>query len=63
MALDATHVYWTSFGNGTVNRAPKAGGEVVVLANGQNQPYDVTVDATHVYWTTLAGGTVMRVPK
>lgn len=62
LALDATHVYWTN-ADGTVQRAPKSGGVVEIVADGQDAPGAIAVDATHVFWANEASGRVMRAPK
>ena len=53
-------VYWTEIGisarDGLVLRAPKAGGEVVLLARRQTLPSELVVDGQHVWWAT-GGGT------
>lgn len=68
VALDETYVYWTSAGtpgqiDGTVSRAPKAGGTSVVLASGLDSPWILALDTSHAYWTSFEQGSVMRVPK
>jgi hypothetical protein len=50
-------------GQGTINKAPLAGGAVTVLAHGQLTPIKLAVDATHVYWTNLDGDTVVKIAK
>jgi sugar lactone lactonase YvrE len=72
LAVDATYVYWVDYGDtntGSVNKVPIGGTntQVVALATGENEPYDIVVDAegAYVYWTThadrLSGGSVRRV--
>ncbi len=67
VALDAEFVYWTNYGtsdtDGSVAKAPLAGGDVIVLAAAQNKPYQIAVDEAFVYWTTLDGKTIMKAPK
>ncbi len=68
ITLDATSVYWTNRGDGTVVSLPKAGGTPTILATGQNNPGAIVVDATNVYWINegdpnLADGAVMRLTK
>ena len=64
IAVDATSVYWTNDGSGTVMKMPIGGGTPTTLASGQNAPRYITVDATSVYWTNYSGGTVMKLtPK
>lgn len=64
LAVDATHVYWTTW-DGFVKRAPKGGiGGAEPLAASQPAPESIYVDERHVYWTNFTmGGDVRRVPK
>lgn len=48
IALDATHVYWVSWGHGPIWRAPKTGGDAELVFNRGGA---ITVDATSIYWT------------
>jgi hypothetical protein len=72
LAVDATYVYWVDYGDtntGSVNKVPIGGNntQVLPLATGENEPYDIVVDAegAYVYWTThadrLSGGSVRRI--
>jgi hypothetical protein len=65
IAVDATSVYWTTYGGGTVMKLPLGGGTPVTLASGQSSPTRIAVDATSVYWTNYVnpGGAVMKVAK
>lgn len=61
MALDDTHVYWTSLsGARSVKRRAKAGGTVEILASSPLDPQALAVDDRAVYWTTVNGREVMR---
>jgi hypothetical protein len=75
LAVDQTHVYWArTFDNsfdlrdgpgipGAILRVPKDGGEVEVLADGQNGPQSVIVEGEYVYWINYASGNIRRVRK
>jgi streptogramin lyase len=65
LAVDATSVYWTNNGGGTVMKVPTGGGTApTTLASGQSNPSGIAVDATSVYWTNANGNTVMKLtPK
>jgi hypothetical protein len=61
LSLHGDFVYFTDQAAGTVNRVPKGGGEIEVLANLQDEPYDVVANDTQVFWTTFVeGGSVWR---
>ena len=60
MALDETHVYWTTQRGGEVIRALKDGTDTEVLASEQGNPDGITVDGTHAYWTSRDDQQVMR---
>ncbi len=49
VTVDATTVFWTTY-NGTVMKAPKAGGAPVKIAQNQDRPGAIVVDASNVYW-------------
>ena len=70
LAVDATHVYWTSDDDGAdgsgsplarIMRAPKGGGPKEVLAEKQAAAYGVAIDDGFVYWTTTSA--IERIPK
>lgn len=71
LALDASAVYWTTFGNGTTEgsivKVSKLGDTPVTLADHQSVPLGIAVDDTQVYWANYdAGGpngALMSVPK
>ena len=68
ITADATHLYFTSDEENTVARVPLAGGDVTVLATGQDNPTGIAVDDEAVYWTNRAlgvpgGGSIMKVAK
>jgi hypothetical protein len=68
LAVDATNVYWTNFGNasvGAVMQASHAGTNVVPLATAQFDACGLQVDSLNVYWSAVGlcgssdGGPVM----
>jgi hypothetical protein len=63
IAVDATSVYWTDLGNGTINKAPIGGGTKTVLATDQGQPINVVVDSTYAYWTDLMNNRIVKIAK
>jgi hypothetical protein len=63
IAIDAAHVYWASRGDGTIHKAPLAGGADTVLAAGQLTPENVVVDSEYVYWTDPKADRIVRVAK
>lgn len=68
IAVDGSFVYWTEPANGSVRRAPKAGGQSTVIASGQDKPTSIAVLGTFVYWgnvgsTGTTGGSIRRTPQ
>jgi sugar lactone lactonase YvrE len=65
IAIDATHVYWTSYtNNGRVARVPIGGGTLQAVSDPEDFPASVTIDATYAYWTSIsAQGQVRKAPK
>jgi hypothetical protein len=54
--LDSTHVFWTTYGGGTVMRVPKDGsGAAETLAGGLSAPSQIATDGTNVYWLDVEG--------
>lgn len=62
LAVDATHVYWTSQNLGTVSKVSVNGGTPTTLATGISSPAGVAVDSTSVYWVAGSGGNVYKAP-
>jgi hypothetical protein len=60
------YVYWTTDGpmpnDGSIRRAPSAGGAFAVLASALAEPRDLVVDtaAAKVYWTESSAGRIRR---
>jgi hypothetical protein len=73
IAVDDTSVYWVVYGvdpcdlpGCTLDRIPKGGGAVEVMATGIKEATGLVVDATHVYvaaYSAGGGDGVRRVPK
>lgn len=72
VAVDDAYVYWTNEGANTVARAPKTGGDAVVIAHDQPEPHRILVDPTNVIWhnanltnrqTTDAGTEVFEIGR
>lgn len=68
IALEGPHVYWTSFTNDTIKRAPRGGGAVEPFA-ATFHPIGLGFDGTYAYWSAgmlwrraKAGGAVEMVP-
>ena len=53
LAIDATRLYWTDPGSGTIWRAGLDGSAPLVLAVGQAVPIGIAVDDQYVYWVNI----------
>jgi hypothetical protein len=60
--VDATNVYWTARGAGTVYQAPIGGGAAITLASGQADPTGIVVDGPNVYFLDNFTPALFRVP-
>jgi sugar lactone lactonase YvrE len=58
LAMNATHLFWTNAGDGTIASVRKAGGEVRTIARDQRMPLAIAADADAVAWTCLGDGSV-----
>jgi hypothetical protein len=63
VALDSTWVYWTSRGDGLLERVRRDGTDRQVLIGGLVQPGAVALDASFVYVTSSGDGRVLRVAR
>lgn len=67
LAADATHLYWTNRGslssNGSIRRAPLAGGAVETVLSGLGYPLGLALDAHFIYWANAGTGHVLRLAK
>jgi hypothetical protein len=75
LATDASSIYWCSAGtptlsyqDGSIMKAPLAGGTAVALASNQAIPHGIAVEDEHVYWVNhgsvgynSTSGSVMKV--
>jgi hypothetical protein len=55
--LEATagHIYWPVYFGGKILRAPRAGGEIEIVADGLTNPNDILVVGNTLYWTDRTG--------
>lgn len=69
IAVDATHVYWTSRSRGEVWRLPKdGGGELKMVASGQRSPGAIVTGPDAIYWVNegergATNGAVVRLAR
>jgi hypothetical protein len=61
IAVDATNIYWVTYGDGTVMRSPLAGGPPVQVASQQFSPEAIALDDVCVYWTTA--DSILKIAK
>ena len=52
VAVDPSHLYWASNGDGTVNQANLDGSSPHAIVTGQNNLSGVASDASHLYWVS-----------
>jgi sugar lactone lactonase YvrE len=62
VAVDNSYVYWSDNYSKTINRVPKNGGAVSVVASGLSNPLDLVVDEKSVYWVDIGDALVMMSP-
>jgi hypothetical protein len=53
VVLDATDVYWSDYGNGTISRRSKLRGPVKMLASGEESASRMALDDRRVYWSSF----------
>lgn len=65
IAVDATHVYWFSLGDGSLQRCEVAGcnDAPAMLVSGQNRPFGPALGDDAIYWTEYLSGTVKGLAK
>lgn len=66
LALDATHVYYSTYGEpGSIRREALAGGDELVIAAGEVRAHDIAVTDEYVLWSLLdiAPGRLAKAPK
>lgn len=62
IAVDSTHVYYTSWSAGKVMKVPIGGGTPTTIATGLSTPAGIAVDSTSVYWVAYNAGNVYKAP-
>jgi hypothetical protein len=62
LAVDDTHVYFSEYESGSVNRVSKQGGQVTTLSSGEIGAYALIVREDRVYWTNPPSQAVLSVP-
>lgn len=69
IAKDNTHIYWTDYDSGTINKFDLDTGSVATLAEIQEKPSILTIDENSVYWICDGNiyypplGSVKKAPK
>lgn len=63
IALNGASLYWTNYGDGSVEKVATTGGVKTTIATGQLNPGFMAVDTTSVYWTEPGGGTIKKANK
>jgi hypothetical protein len=66
IAVNSTHIYFTTRNASTVSRISRSGGSVELLATQEVGAGSIAVDANNVYWTTegttYGNGAIMKLP-
>ena len=65
VTADATEVFFTIAGTGTVHRCPRAGCGAAseTIATGQTEARGIAVDAKAVYWASFADNVIMKLAR
>lgn len=66
IVVDATSVYWTDYGSGTVKKVSTNGGSVTTLVSGLYSPSGIALDNNYVYFGEYVGNdasNIKKVPK
>jgi hypothetical protein len=65
VVVDATNVYWASFGDAAIRKMPIGGGPISTLATGQHGACGVAMDDANIYWANfmIKHGAIMKVAK
>ncbi|MCB9701151.1 MAG: hypothetical protein H6711_04625 [Myxococcales bacterium] len=63
LALDETHLYWSSVVNHTVSFADLQGADPTVWVDGLMAPTVIALSETHIFFTDFEAGAVLRVGK
>jgi hypothetical protein len=62
LAVDDTHVYWSSFVGNAIKRILKGGGAIEVVS-AASDPRTLAVDSADVFWANQGTGKVLKAPK
>ncbi|MBI5534498.1 MAG: hypothetical protein HY898_17365 [Deltaproteobacteria bacterium] len=62
LVLDTDTVYWTN-SDGSIRKAPKAGGSSNTIVSGEQDPRGIALDGSTVIWTASVGGTISSASK
>jgi hypothetical protein len=60
VAVDQDSVYWTNYGDGTVQKTGHDGGTVSTIGKGISLPYGIAIDSNNAYVTS--NGTILSMP-
>jgi hypothetical protein len=60
LAMDATYLYFSNEGDGTIKKVLKTGGIPTTLATGQGYAQSLATDGVNVYWGSYTDKTLRR---